>query len=109
MQANMTVKGQVTIPKAMRDHLGLAPGATVRFAYTEDGGVVILPATAQRTSVKSKPSRFDKLKGSNRAGWAASGLKSTDEIMGLLRGYDEDARDPGFAPAASGANRKHSK
>ena len=42
MQANLTVKGQVTIPKAMRDHLGLAPGAAVRFAYTEDGGVAIL-------------------------------------------------------------------
>jgi len=109
MQANLTVKGQVTIPKAMRDHLGLAPGAAVRFAYTEDGSVVILPAPTGRTSVKAKPSRFDKLKGSNRAGWAASGLKSTDEIMGLLRGYDEDARDPGFAPAASGLNRKRAK
>ena len=110
MQANLTVKGQVTIPKAMRDHLGLAPGAAVRFAYTEDGGVVILPAAAtQRTPVKAKPSRFDKLKGSNRAGWAASGLKSTDEIMGLLRGYEEDARDPGFALAASGANHKRTK
>ena len=109
MQTNLTVKGQVTIPKAMRDHLGLAPGAAVRFAYTENGGVAILPATARRSPVKVKPSRFDKLKGSNRAGWAASGLKSTDEIMRLLRGYDEDARDPGFAQAASAASRKRAK
>ena len=109
MQANLTIKGQVTIPKAMRDHLGLAPGAAVRFVYTEAGGVAILPAAGRRTSTKAKPSRFDKLKGSNRAGWAASGLKSTDEIMRLLRGYDDDARDPGFAPPASAASRKRAK
>ena len=109
MQTNLTVKGQVTIPKAMRDHLGLQPGAAVRFAYTEDGRVAIMPAAARRTPAKAKPSRFDKLKGSNRAGWAASGLKSTDEIMSLLRGYDKDARDPGFAPPAPAARRKRAK
>ena len=59
MQTNLTVKGQVTIPKAMRDHLGLAPGAAVRFAYTENGGVASLPATARRSPAKVKPSRFD--------------------------------------------------
>ena len=108
MQTNLTVKGQVTIPKAMRDHLGLAPGAAVRFAYTENGGVAILPATARRSPAKVKPSRFDKLKGGNRAGWAASGLKSTDEIMRWLRGYGEDAGDPGFAPATA-TSRKRAK
>ena len=109
MQTNLTVKGQVTIPKAMRDHLGLAPGAAVRFAYTEDGGVAILPAATRRSPAKAKPSRFDKLKGSNRAGWAASGLKSTDEIMSLLRGYDDDAQDPGFAPSRFNLTRKRAK
>ena len=108
MQTNLTVKGQVTIPKAMRDHLGLAPGAAVRFAYTENGGVAILPAIAPRSPAKVKPSRFDKLKGGNRAGWAASGLKSTDEIMRWLRGYGEDAGDPGFAPATA-TSRKRAK
>ena len=108
MQTNLTVKGQVTIPKAMRDHLGLAAGAAVRFAYTEDGGVAILPAATRRAPAKAKPSRFDKLKGGNRAGWAASGLKSTDEIMRWLRGYGEDAGDPGFAPATA-TSRKRAK
>jgi antitoxin PrlF len=100
MQTNLTVKGQVTIPKAMRDHLGLAAGAPVRFAYTEGGGVAILPAIARRAQAKAVTSRFDKLKGSNRNGWAAAGVKSTDEIMGWLRGYGEDARDPGFTATA---------
>ena len=102
MQANLTSKGQVTIPKAMRDHLGLAAGAPVRFAYTESGGVAILPAHANRAkpaTAKAAPSRFDKLKGSNIKGWAATGLKSTDEIMRWLRGYGDDGRDPGFTDA----------
>ena len=106
MQTHLTVKGQVSIPKAMRDHLGLTPGAAVRFAYTEDGGVAILPATARRGAAKTKPGRFDKLKGCNRAGWAASGLKSTDEIMRLLRGYGEDTDDPGFAPAIAKSRKR---
>lgn len=106
MQTNLTVKGQVTIPKAMRDHLGLAAGAPVRFAYTEGGGVAILPAVARRAPAKAATSRFDKLKGSNRTGWAAAGVKSTGEIMGWLRGYDEDARDPGFMPAARAHSAK---
>lgn len=97
MQTNLTVKGQVTIPKSMRDHLGLAAGSPVRFAYTEGGGVAILPARMHRAPVKPAQSRFAKLKGVNRNGWAAAGLKSTGEIMGWLRGYGEDARDPGFA------------
>ena len=108
MQANLTVKGQVTIPKAMRDHLGLAAGAPVRFAYTEGGGVAILPAVVRRAPAKAAPSRFDKLKGSNRNGWAVAGVKSTSEIMGWLRGYDEDARDPGFAVTARpAAGQRH--
>ena len=116
MQANLTSKGQVTIPKSMRDHLGLAAGSPVRFAYTEGGGVAILPANARRAPANAAPSRFAKFKGVNRKGWAATGLKSTDEIMGWLRGYGEDARDPGFAaddavvrPAAQRAAQRTTK
>ena len=40
MRAHLTVKGQVTISKAMRDYLCLVPIAALRFATTEGGGVV---------------------------------------------------------------------
>jgi AbrB family looped-hinge helix DNA binding protein len=44
MATVMTVKGQVTVPKAMRDKLGLRPGAAVVFRENATGEVVIAPA-----------------------------------------------------------------
>ena len=41
--STLTTKGQVTIPKRLRDYLGLSPGDKVGFEYTEDGAVRILP------------------------------------------------------------------
>ena len=34
----VTAKGQVTIPKAIRDLLGIEPGSNVTFALAENGG-----------------------------------------------------------------------
>ena len=89
MDSTITVKGQVTIPKAMREYLGLEPGDRVVFAYIESGGVRIEPARRRRGG-KTPKSRFAALRG--RAGKAPR----TDALMELLRGYGEDAKDPGF-------------
>jgi AbrB family looped-hinge helix DNA binding protein len=35
----ITTKGQVTIPKRLRDHLGLKPGSSVEFELAADGRV----------------------------------------------------------------------
>ena len=40
MATTITVKGQVTLPKHIRDALGLTPGTRVDFAV-EDGRVVL--------------------------------------------------------------------
>ena len=90
MSTTVTTKGQVTIPKQLRDYLGLEPGSRVDFGYTADGQVVIRPVKpANETG--SKKSRFDALRGTGK------GLgMSTDEYMNLIRGYDEDKDDPGF-------------
>jgi len=37
MPMKVTAKGQVTIPKAIRDLLGIEPGSNVTFALAEDG------------------------------------------------------------------------
>jgi len=43
MESALSVKGQATFPKAIRDHLGLKPGDRVKFFVHPDGSVVILP------------------------------------------------------------------
>lgn len=57
MQSSITVKGQATIPKAIRDHLHLKPGDKVRFFIHPNGSVVLLPTlpvTALRGMLKAK-------------------------------------------------------
>jgi antitoxin PrlF len=57
MESAITSKGQATIPKAVREHLGLKPGDRVKFFLHPDGSVVLLPklpATALRGMLKSR-------------------------------------------------------
>jgi antitoxin PrlF len=46
MDSAITSKGQATIPKAIREHLGLRPGDRVKFFVHPDGSVVLLPKLA---------------------------------------------------------------
>jgi antitoxin PrlF len=43
MESAITTKGQATIPKAIRAHLGLKPGDRVKFFVHPNGSVVLLP------------------------------------------------------------------
>ena len=43
MESAITVKGQATIPKSIREHLGLQPGDRVKFFVHPDGSVALLP------------------------------------------------------------------
>ena len=74
----VTVKGQVTIPKPVRDALDIGPGSLVEFVMNPDGQVVLRKAGAEQPC----PHPFDRVVGS-----AGPGM-STDEIMALLRGDD---------------------
>jgi AbrB family looped-hinge helix DNA binding protein len=89
MANTLTSKGQVTIPKPIRDYLGLEAGDAVEFEYAEDGSVRL--RGADRKPPKVRRGKFSKLIGINRRGGR------TDELMVLLRGYDEDHGDPGLA------------
>ncbi len=60
MESAITVKGQATIPKAIRKHLRLKPGDRVKFFLHPDGTVVLLPklpASALRGMIKSRRGR----------------------------------------------------
>lgn len=60
MESAITVKGQMTIPKAIREHLGLKPRDRVKFFVHPDGTVVLLPKRplkALRGMLKSRRSR----------------------------------------------------
>ncbi len=43
MESALSIKGQATIPKAIREHLHLGPGDRIKFFVHPDGTVVILP------------------------------------------------------------------
>ena len=43
MQSAVTTKGQVTLPKAVRDRLHLSPGDRVKFFVDAQGRVYLLP------------------------------------------------------------------
>ena len=72
----VTSKGQVTVPKQVRDRLGIKPGSKVDFEVAKDGRA-FLRKVGKRTV---KPSRFERMRGT------ATGGLTTDAIMALSRG-----------------------
>lgn len=76
MPTNLTTKGQVTIPKKVRDALRLAPGDGVEFNVNREGQVVVLKAGAGRART---PDRFAAALGKAQVKWR------TDDLMAMLR------------------------
>ena len=89
MLTRLTSKGQVTVPKRIRDGLELLPGMPVTFALTANGQVVIEPAnavagvsTAAGATPALAPDRFEAARGKADIRWR------TDDLMMLLRTDD---------------------
>ena len=78
----VTSKGQVTIPKDVREKAGIGPGAEVEFEV--DGDVITLTRAKQRQ--RPGPSRGEKIVAALRGTRTVNKELSTDEIMKLLRG-----------------------
>ncbi|SDA12840.1 transcriptional regulator, AbrB family [Sphingomonas sp. NFR15] len=84
--SNLTQKGQVTIPKDVRDALGLKPGEPVEFDRNTAGETVI------RKPVEDREARVQKIMArieatSERFAHLREG-RPTDEIMRDIRGDD---------------------
>lgn len=72
----VTLKGQVTIPKVLRDELGIGAGSEVAFERAND--------TIVLRKVEGVPSRGQRIVGCLRGRGDAT--MTTDEIMALTRG-----------------------
>jgi AbrB family looped-hinge helix DNA binding protein len=85
---NMTSKGQVLIPKAVRERVGLAPGAPVTVGVNDRGEAVVLPRTQEET-VEERYTRIraaiDRVAGTRDFGFA-----TTDEYMDYIRPWRND-------------------
>ena len=77
----VTVKGQITIPVALRERFGLRPGTEVEFV----AGQETLQIKARKPSKKA--ARASQLWLAKAAGSATPG-KTTNEIMAMTRGED---------------------
>ena len=83
----VTTKGQVTIPKDIRDKLGIGPGSEVNFVSTEDGARLV--PVNQNESQEEVSRRFNEAL-DRLAGTLDLGGMTTDEYMEWLRGPRED-------------------
>jgi AbrB family looped-hinge helix DNA binding protein len=83
----LTTKGQVTIPKSIRDHMGIGPGSEVKFVITEEGARLV--AVNQNLSEEEALRKFRDVL-DRMAGTLDLGGATTDEYMEWLRGPRED-------------------
>lgn len=96
----ITSKGQVTVPKHIRDRLGIAPGDEIGFR--EEGQAVILEVprpvaneNAGQRAVRLLGEFGDRMRREGKVDPTFVNM-TTDEIMEKLRGYCDDENDPGF-------------
>jgi len=78
----VTSKGQVTIPIEIREKLGIVPNSEVEFQL-QGNAARMVKKSAKRASGRGA-AIVARLKGTG------TGKMSTDEILALMRGTDED-------------------
>ena len=86
MSTTLTIKGQVTIPKQIRDALDLQPGCQLNFAVNDAGEVLLQKAELSNKTSKNKRAmsgvkkdRFEQVRGKADIQWR------TQDLMNLLR------------------------
>jgi len=82
MATTVTSKGQVTIPKEVRDALNIQPGTRVEIEPSGNGEAVLRKVRP----IEPRPDRFDRALGAAEIKWEGT----TDEYMELIRGYSDD-------------------
>lgn len=82
MSTTLTSKGQVTIPKRIRDEMQLLPGTPVEFSVNAAGEVVLHRPRPARGPLRRGHDRFEAVRGRADVHWR------TDDLMKLLRADD---------------------
>ena len=83
-QSKLGERGQVVIPKAIRDNLGLKKNTAIEFELK--GTTVILKAKDGMADFERALKRYG---GSLRKQFLAKGYKSVDQYLDEMRGRDE--------------------
>lgn len=83
VDTNMTSKGQVLIPKALRERAGLVPTGSVQVGLNEAGEVVV----RAKQSAETDEQRRARIRASIEAvaGTLKTGFASTDAYMDFIR------------------------
>lgn len=82
MTTTLTSKGQVTIPKRIRDELKLLPGAQVQFSVNAAGELVLQRPRPVKAGRRVALDRFEAARGRADVHWR------TADLMKLLRSDD---------------------
>ncbi|MGI8904998.1 MAG: AbrB/MazE/SpoVT family DNA-binding domain-containing protein [Candidatus Sumerlaeaceae bacterium] len=77
----VTIKGQITVPQALRERFGLQPGTDVEFV-AQDDALVVRPRQRGMPAATAFDTWLQKAAGSART------KLTTDEIMAMTRGED---------------------
>lgn len=79
MSHRLTIKGQVTVPKNVRDFLGLTSGdSAIEFSIEDDGSVRITKARAQKPRAVATTA--------NNSSFGRPTVNHCDRILALLSG-----------------------
>jgi antitoxin PrlF len=87
MATNVTVKGQVTLPKAVREAAGIRPGDRVTVRPRPEGGVIIEREVAPSEDAAFR-ARLEAIACRRPLVGGPFGGRTSDDIMRLLRGDD---------------------
>ncbi|CAN7147141.1 AbrB/MazE/SpoVT family DNA-binding domain-containing protein [Rhizobium sp. LjRoot254] len=82
----VTEKGQVTIPKDIRDHFGIKPGSEVEFIASERGALLV---KSDATTSSERRERIEDWAKQVEGTFDLDGM-TTDEYMIWLRGERDD-------------------
>jgi AbrB family looped-hinge helix DNA binding protein len=78
MSTTLTAKGQITIPRPIRDAMGLTPGTVIDFAVKHNAEVVLHKADSRKA--RTQLDRFEAARGKADVPW------KTQDLMASLRG-----------------------